>query len=167
MLTLTPIGTVCNEIKTPIVQGWGKVVSDLVLNERYTEALDGIDDYSHVVVIFWMDQAGPPKSLKGHVQSREDLPVAGLFARRGPSRPNPIGITAVPVLRREKNVLRVQGVDAMDGTPVLDIKPYNRPSIAWRTHESRNGANAFTRLKTISSGVIKPTCRESYFCRLA
>ena len=124
MLTLTPIGTVCNEIKTPIVQGWGKVVSDLVLDERYTEALDGIDDYSHVVVIFWMDQAGPPKSLKGHVQSREDLPVAGLFARRGPSRPNPIGITAVPVLRHEKNVLRVQGVDAMDGTPVLDIKPY-------------------------------------------
>ena len=53
MLTLTPIGTVRNEIKTPIVQGWGKVVSDLVLDERYTEALDGLEDYSHVVVIFW------------------------------------------------------------------------------------------------------------------
>lgn len=124
MLTITPIGTVRNEIRTPIVQGWGKVVSDLVLNERYTDGLDGIEDYSHVVVIFWMDQAGPPKSLKGHVQSREDLPVAGLFARRGPSRPNPIGITAVSLLGREKNVLRVRGVDAMDGTPILDIKPY-------------------------------------------
>lgn len=55
MLTLTPIGTVRNEIKTPIVQGWGKVVSDLVFDERYTEALDGLEDYSHVVVIFWMD----------------------------------------------------------------------------------------------------------------
>lgn len=124
MLTLTPIGTVRNEIKTSIVQGWGKVVSDLVLDERYTEALDGLEDYSHVVVIFWMDQAGPPNSLKGHVQGREDLPVAGLFARRGPSRPNPIGITAVPLIHREKNVLRVQGVDAIDGTPLLDIKPY-------------------------------------------
>jgi tRNA-Thr(GGU) m(6)t(6)A37 methyltransferase TsaA len=124
MLSITPIGTVRNEIKTPIVQGWGKVVSDLVLDERYAEGLDGIEDYSHVVVIFWMDKAGPPKSLKGHVQSREDLPVAGLFARRGPSRPNPIGITAVSLLGREKNVLRVQGVDAMDGTPILDIKPY-------------------------------------------
>ena len=87
-------------------------------------SLDGIEDYSHLVVIFWMDQAGPPKSLKGHVQSREDLPVAGLFARRGPSRPNPIGVTAVPLLGREKNILRVQGVDAIDGTPLIDIKPY-------------------------------------------
>lgn|SRR5574341_596710 len=124
MLTLTPIGTVRNEIKTPMVQGWGEVVSDLVLDERYAEGLDGIEDYSHVIVIFWMDQAGPPKSLKGHVQGREDLPVAGLFARRGPSRPNPIGITAVLLLGRDKNVLRVQGLDAMDGTPILDIKPY-------------------------------------------
>jgi tRNA-Thr(GGU) m(6)t(6)A37 methyltransferase TsaA len=124
MLTLTPIGTVRNEIRTPIVQGWGKVVSDLLLDERYTEGLDGIEDFSHVIVIFWMDQAGSPKSMKGHVQNREDLPVVGLFARRGPSRPNPIGITAVRILGRDKNVLRVQGLDAMDGTPVLDIKPY-------------------------------------------
>ena len=124
MLTLTPIGVVRNEIKTPIVQVWGQVVSDLVLEERYTEALDGLDDYSHLVVIFWMDQAGPPKSLKEHVQGRADLPIAGLFARRAPSRPNPIGITAVPLLQREKNVLRVQGLDAIDGTPLLDIKPY-------------------------------------------
>jgi tRNA (adenine37-N6)-methyltransferase len=124
MLTLTPIGVVRNEIKTPIVQGWGQIVSDLVLDEQYTEALDGLEDYSHVLVIFWMDQAGPPKSLKGHVQGRKDLPVAGLFARRAPSRPNPIGITAGPLLQRDKNVLRVRGVDAIDGTPLLDIKPY-------------------------------------------
>ncbi len=124
MFTLTPIGTVRNEIRTPIVQGWGNVVSDLVLDERYTEGLDGIEDFSHVLVIFWMDQAGPPKSLKGHVQGRKDLPVAGLFARRGPSRPNPIGVTAVRLLHHEKNLLRVQGIDAMDGTFLLDIKPY-------------------------------------------
>jgi tRNA (Thr-GGU) A37 N-methylase len=71
-----------------------------------------------------MDQAGPPKSLKDHVQARQELPVAGLFARRGPSRPNPIGVSAVPILSRERNVLRVQALDAMDGTPLIDIKPY-------------------------------------------
>lgn len=124
MFTLTPIGRVRNEIKTPIRHGWGKILSDLVLDERYTEALDGIEEYSHILVIFWMDQAEPPKSLKEHVQRREDLPVAGVFARRAPSRPNPIGVTAVRLLRREKNVLRVQGVDAIDGTPLVDIKPY-------------------------------------------
>jgi tRNA (adenine37-N6)-methyltransferase len=124
MLTLTEIGTVRNEIRTPIVQGWSKIVSDLVFDEQYTEGLDGIEDYSHALVLFWLGEAGPPKSLKGHVQGRDDLPVAGLFARRGPSRPNPIGVSAVPLLHREKNVLGVQGLDAIDGTPVLDIKPY-------------------------------------------
>lgn len=124
MLSIIPIGTVRNEISTPIVQGWAKIVSDLVLDEQYTDGLDGIEEYSHVVVIFWMDKAGSPKSLRGHVQSREDLPVAGIFARRGPSRPNPIGITAASLVSREKNILRVQGVDAMDGTPIVDIKPY-------------------------------------------
>ena len=123
MLTITPIGTVRNEVKTPILNAWGKVVSDLVLEERYAEALDGLEDFSHVLVIFWLDQAGPPKSLKDHVQGRKELPVAGLFAQRAPSRPNPIGVSAAPVLSREKNVLRVQALDAIDGTPVIDIKP--------------------------------------------
>ena len=58
MLTMTPIGAVRNEVKTPILNGWGKVVSGLVLEERYAEALDGLEDFSHVLVIFWLDQAG-------------------------------------------------------------------------------------------------------------
>ena len=124
MLTLTPVGTVRNEITTPILHGWGKVESDLVFDEQYTDGLEGVEDYSHILVIFWMDQAAPLKSLKGHVQGRQDLPVSGIFARRGPSRPNPIGITAVSVLGRERNVLRVKGLDAISGTPILDIKPY-------------------------------------------
>jgi tRNA (adenine37-N6)-methyltransferase len=129
MLTVTPIGIVRNEIKIPIVRGWGKVVSDLVLDEQYTEALDGLEDYSHVVVIFWMDRAGPPKSLKGHVQGRAELPIAGIFARRGPSRPNSIGVTAIPLLSRDKNVLRVQALDAIDGTRFWTSNPIHQPSI--------------------------------------
>jgi tRNA-Thr(GGU) m(6)t(6)A37 methyltransferase TsaA len=107
-----------------MLHGWGKVVSELVLDERYTEALDGIEDYSHLLIIFWLDKAGPAKSLKDHVQGRKDLPVAGIFARRGPSRPNPVGVSAVALLSREKNILRVQALDAIDGTPIIDIKPY-------------------------------------------
>ena len=121
---MTPIGVVRNEVKTPIRQGWGTIVSDLVVDERYTEALDGLEDYSHVVVIVWMDRADVPGSMKRHVQGREELPIVGIFATRGPSRPNAIGVTAVPMLSRERNVLRVQGLDAIDGTPLLDIKPY-------------------------------------------
>ena len=132
-----------------------KVVSDLVLDDWYTEALDGIEDYSHVLVIFWMDQAGPPKTLKGQVQGREELPIVGLFAPRAPSRPNPVGVSAVALLSREKNILRVQGVDAIDGTPLLDIKPLRRPSIGWRKHASPNRANAFTKLRTTFSSGFK------------
>lgn len=79
MFTITPIGTVRNEVKTPIVKGWGRVVSDLVLDERYTEALDGLEDFSHVLVIFWMDRAGAPKSLKDHVQGSRGVTYRGSF----------------------------------------------------------------------------------------
>ncbi len=100
------------------------MVSDLVLEGSYAEALDGIEDYSHVLVIFWLDRAKRPQSLKEHVQSRKELPVVGVFARRAPSRPNPIAVTAVQVISRRENVLTVKGLDAIDGTPILDIKPY-------------------------------------------
>jgi len=122
MLTLTPIETVRDETKTPIVQGWGKVVSDLVFDERYTEGLDGIEDYSHVLVLFWLGEAGPPKSLKGHVQGHGDLRVAGLALGVN----HLVLILLVSVLYLLFIAIRtscVQGLDAIDGTPVLDIKP--------------------------------------------
>ncbi|MFQ5849995.1 MAG: tRNA (N6-threonylcarbamoyladenosine(37)-N6)-methyltransferase TrmO [Candidatus Binatia bacterium] len=124
MLSLTPIGVVRNEVKTPVLHGWGAVVSHLVLDGAYTGALDGLEEYSHVVVVFWMDRAEAPKSLKRHVQRREELPIVGIFASRGPHRPNPIGISAVPIISHERNALKVKGLDAIDGTPILDIKPY-------------------------------------------
>ncbi len=123
-LTLTPIGKVRNDVTNPRQRGWSSVVSDLVLEESYADALDGIEDYSHVLVIFWLDRAKAPQSLKEHVQQRRELPVVGVFARRAPSRPNPLAVTAVQVIGRRKNVLTVKGLDAIDGTPVLDIKPY-------------------------------------------
>ncbi len=123
-VTLTPIGEVQNEVTDPRRRGWASVVSDLVLEESYADALDGIEDYSHVLVIFWLDRAKAPQSLKEHVQRRKELPVVGVFARRAPSRPNPIAVTAVRVMSRKKNILTVKGLDAINGTPILDIKPY-------------------------------------------
>ena len=94
MLTMTPIGTVRNEVKTPILNGWGKVVSDLVLEERYAEALDGLEDFSHVLVIFWLDQAGAPKSLKGHVQVERSC-LSRVFLR-GAGHPVPTQSVSAP-----------------------------------------------------------------------
>ena len=124
VLSLSSIGVVRNTVKNPKQRGWASVASDLVLEERYAEALDGVEDYSHVMVIFWLDQAKAPKSMKEHVQGRKELPVVGIFARRAPIRPNPIAVTSVPLVSRNGNILRVKGLDAIDGTPLLDIKPY-------------------------------------------
>ncbi len=124
VLNLSPIGVVRNKVTNPKQRGWASVRSDLLLDERYAEALDGIEDYSHVIVIFWLDQAKPPEAMKDYVQGRKELPFVGLFARRAPNRPNPLAVTTVPVIGRAGNILRVQGLDALDGTPLLDIKAY-------------------------------------------
>ena len=124
VLSLSSIGIVRNAVTDPKQRGWAAVASDLVLEERYAEALDGIEDYSHVMVIFWLDQAKAPKSMKDHVQGRKELPVVGFFARRAPTRPNPIAVTSVPLVSRNGHILRVRGLDAIDGTPLLDVKPY-------------------------------------------
>ncbi len=87
--------------------------------------MEGVEAYSHVLVLFWITRI--PRSrrqmMKVHPKSREDLPVVGVFATRTQYRPNPIGLTLVPLLGREGNVLRVRGLDAIHGTPILDIKP--------------------------------------------
>ena len=120
------IGVVYNDVKEPTDQGWGSVVSEVVLDESMTEGLDGIEQFSHVMVLFWMHRAAEaePVRMRRRPQGREDMPELGIFAQRARHRPNPIGITTVKLLRRERNRVYVQGLDAINGTPVLDIKPY-------------------------------------------
>ena len=104
---------------------WEKTVSEIVIDEGLTEALDGLEDYSHVIVLFWMHRLtedGTP--LKQRPMGRLDRPLKGLFALRTPNRPNRIGKTTVRLLERRGNVLVVEGLDALDGSPVVDIKPY-------------------------------------------
>ena len=128
-LDVRPIGWVRNGVKEPRPGGWETVESDLELDPEMAPALQGLDGFSHIIVLFWMH--GVPQELRGpgqlHPGNRQDLPLVGAFATRTQLRPNPIGMAVVPLLSVNGARLRVRGLDAIDGTPVLDIKPYLPP----------------------------------------
>ncbi len=121
------------------------IVADIVVREELAGALLGIEEWSHLIVLFWMDQlAGKPHPLTTHPRHRADLPEVGIFAARGRERPNPIGLAVVELLKCDGNVLTVKALDAYDGSPVLDIKPYDPYDVvsdlrvpAWWTTVSR------------------------------
>jgi len=125
-IELKPVGFVKTEAVGNGVKDESNV-SQIILRKDLAEALDGIKDFSHLFVIFWMHEI--PKEdrrmMKVHPRGKRDLPLLGLFATRTPCRPNPIGLTPVDLLRVEGNVVTVRGLDAFDGTPVLDIKPFD------------------------------------------
>ncbi|MFC1847621.1 tRNA (N6-threonylcarbamoyladenosine(37)-N6)-methyltransferase TrmO, partial [Chloroflexota bacterium] len=121
---MEPVGYVENDINSPIDLGWSKIESSIVLREDLMPALSGLKDFSHIVVIYWMHQAKPPTVLARRPQNREDMPEVGILSQRSKHRPNPIGITSVPLVKINRCSITVQGLDAINGTPVLDIKPY-------------------------------------------
>ena len=100
------------------------LISRIIIRKEYSEGLDGIEDWSHLYVIFWMHEILDEKRTLMCPRNEPDIPAVGIFATRAPIRPNPIGLTLVELVRREGNVLVVKGLDALNGTPVLDIKPY-------------------------------------------
>jgi tRNA-Thr(GGU) m(6)t(6)A37 methyltransferase TsaA len=101
------------------------LISKIVLVEGLAQALDGIEEWSHVYVICWLDRVSHTEEPVVHFpRTKAESPPLGIFATRAPIHPNPIGLTLVELVRREENVLWVRGLDAYDGTPVLDIKPY-------------------------------------------
>lgn len=122
---LRPIGVVRNGVKQPRMDGWADVRSDILIREDLSGALDGIEGYSHVIIIFAFDKV-PEDAQQSRVRPRGDarIPEQGVLATRSQVRPSPIGVSVVKLLRRRHNVLRVEALDAIDGTPVLDIKPY-------------------------------------------
>ena len=128
-LDVRPIGWVRNNVKEPRPTGWESVESDLEMEASMTPALKGLEGFSHIIVLFWMHLVA--QELRGpgqlHPGSRQDLPLVGAFATRTQLRPNPIGMAVVPLLSVNGARLRVRGLDAIDGTPVLDIKPYLPP----------------------------------------
>jgi len=125
VLTLKPIGHVQNGVQKGEQTIWEETESRIVLDGQWAEGLRGLEEFSHLVVIFWLDRPGEIEvPLRVHPEAKEDMPLVGLFATRTPLRPNPIGLTSVELLSVEGTTLRVRGLDAFDGTPVLDIKPY-------------------------------------------
>jgi len=126
-MTLKAIGIVRNEVKQrPDGRDWWQeLVSEIVIDPSLTEALDGLEEFSHIIVLWWMHLIPPGEvTLKVHPMRREELPLVGLFATRAPHRPNRIGKTTVRLLQRQGNILMVKGLEALDGSPVIDIKPY-------------------------------------------
>ena len=126
-ITLRPIGVVRNTVKRPMSQGWEDVRSSVVLRPELAEALLGLDGYSHIWVLFWPhvvaeDVRGSKPTL--HPMDDPANPLQGVLATRAQIRFNPILVSPVRLLKVEGNVLRVKGLDAVDGSPVLDVKPY-------------------------------------------
>ena len=125
MIHLKPIGTVHNSI-TVAHRGtsWDSVESEIVIDDEWRDALDGIEQFSHIWVICYLDRMPAPAALRVRPMKKMELPLVGLFATRSPQRPNPLGICPVELLAVRGSVLQVRGLDALDGTPVLDLKPY-------------------------------------------
>jgi tRNA-Thr(GGU) m(6)t(6)A37 methyltransferase TsaA len=109
------------------------LLSEVEVFPQFEEALDGLQGFSHVIIIAYLNQLRPeqkghlkvqPKGLLRRGLKLEKLPLVGVFALDSPTRPNPIGLSVVPLLRLDGRILTVSDLDFFDGTPVLDIKPY-------------------------------------------
>ncbi len=122
-IKIKPLGRASNNIKQPMLAGWNKVVTKIILDKKFEKGLIGIEDYSHVIIVYFMDKE-KECHLRHHPQGRKDIPYIGIFACRCPQRPNRIAFSTVKLISRSGNVLKVKGLDILDGTPIVDIKPY-------------------------------------------
>ncbi|MCL2281632.1 MAG: tRNA (N6-threonylcarbamoyladenosine(37)-N6)-methyltransferase TrmO [Dehalococcoidia bacterium] len=127
-IVLESIGYVRNSINsTPNTEhDWSNIISEIELSPPWQEGLAGLDQYSHVTIIYWAHQATDKENLALRVHYRGDstLPKVGVFASRSPYRPNPLCLKVAKLLSVNGNILQVQNLDALDDTPVLDIKPF-------------------------------------------
>lgn len=125
-ITLTPIAFVSNERQAIEDDDWGEVRSTITLIDTipaYT--FDGVESFSHLEVIFYFHQVLPEKAIAQarHPRNNKAWPKIGTYAQRNKNRPNCLGLTTVELLERKGNSIIVKGLDAIDGTPVLDVKP--------------------------------------------
>ena len=120
-------------------------ISKIVIHSELAKALNGVDGFSHLFVLFWLHKIidEQRRTLKVHPRGRKDLPLLGVFATRTMLRPNPIGLTLVELVKVEGKVLTVRGLDAFEGTPILDIKPFD----SWDNAETANVPKWWTKLQ--------------------
>jgi tRNA (adenine37-N6)-methyltransferase len=126
-VTLRPIGVVRNKVKEPMPDGWADVESRIIIRPELEPMLLNLGEYSHVIVVFWPHKV--PDEVRGskpqlHPRDDEKYPLMGILATRSQIRPNPVLTTPVRLLEVKGAILRVRGLDAIHGTPVLDVKPY-------------------------------------------
>jgi tRNA-Thr(GGU) m(6)t(6)A37 methyltransferase TsaA len=127
-MDVAPIGHVTSSRTEPLDDDWDTVAATITLDgDRFTpDALEGLDAFSHVEVVYVFDRVDPAKVRTGarHPRGNEEWPRVGIFAQRNKVRPNRIGVSVCRLLAVDGLTLAVEALDAIDGTPVLDLKPY-------------------------------------------
>jgi tRNA-Thr(GGU) m(6)t(6)A37 methyltransferase TsaA len=127
-INIEPIGIIESDVSLGVDEHWGNVISRIKLKEEFKQGINGLADFSHCIVIFYLHKSNyvKDKHLQRRPQGRADFPYIGIFSQRAKHRPNPIGITSAEILEvnEEEGVIIVKGLDAINETPVIDIKPY-------------------------------------------
>lgn len=125
-ITLHTIGYVRSEVVSQTDQDWGAVTSRVEILPQFRAGLLGIEQFSHLLVVTYLHQASfdPAAHITRRPRGLASMPLVGIFAQRAKDRPNPIGLTAVSIVSVTTDTVVVRGLDTIDGTPVLDLKPY-------------------------------------------
>ncbi|MCB0728374.1 MAG: SAM-dependent methyltransferase [Ignavibacteriae bacterium] len=129
MFSIEPIAVVKNNRSEAEDDYWGDIISEIIINKKISEkSLIGIEEFSHLEIIFYFHLADPSEISisSSHPRGIKEFPEVGIFSQRRKARPNLLGTTIVKLLKVEKNILTVEGLDAINGTPVIDIKPVFR-----------------------------------------
>ncbi len=129
MFEIEPVGVIHATRTVPEDDAWGGTVAVITLADRFAaDCLAGLDAFSHVEIIYVFDRVTPDKIVSGarHPRNNAAWPKVGIFAQRGKNRPNRLGVTVARILRVADRELHVAELDAIDGTPVVDIKPVMR-----------------------------------------
>ncbi len=130
-IVLTPIGTILAEVEEPLDMPLGGLPAVVEVYPEYVKGLKGIEENSHIWIISWFHKAPRDKLVTSPWKVNPDLPEYGVFALRTYARPNPIGLSLAELITVEGNRIYVSGLDAVGGTPVLDIKPYYENDIVF------------------------------------
>lgn len=125
-MEIAVIGYVENDVIERRDRDWGSVRSRIKLLNDYAGGLRGLEDFSHAIILTYLHEAKfiREKHLERRPRNLPEMPLVGIFSQRAKDRPNPIGLTSVKIIDVDKDFLLVEGLDAINGTPVLDIKPY-------------------------------------------
>lgn len=124
-IKLTPIATVKNSRTLPIDDNWEEIITEIELTEHIpTEAFENISSFSHLEVLYYFDKVKTEDIVySGHPRGNKNYPLMGIFCQRKKDRPNSIGLTTVELVAHTGRTITVKYLDAINGTPVLDIKP--------------------------------------------